>query len=522
MIDQLKIYFTRYKHELILAVLVLLSRVPFITKFLYSWDAVQLSLALDNFNILKHQPHPPGYILYVGLGKLLYLFSHNANSAYILLGILATIFLVIFFYRFILLLINDRLTAFFGSLLIIFNPFIWFFSQVAATYVFDALFSVIFAYLSVKIIRFSSLKYLYFFAFLLGLSGGFRQTIIFFFTPMFLLAVILLLIRRLISFKQAIKTILLLIGGILCWFVPLILLSGGIDNYLTAINWQLNHAASASFFIKTGNLSALGHNLKDVIKNIIMLIGGGFLSIIMLIKINRYKFSQILSKRKNFYTYFFITWLIPSLAVYVLIHFGNRGYLMTIASALIGLLVIWLSFIFQQKKNLFIFIIIISLIGLILFFTPSFYYSWPTLKNIDQNLSIYFEAVKKLDPKDAIIVTENNFYYHDPEKGWHLKPNNYFRHAEYYLPQYQVYEIFWDDNLYFKAYDRFSSPLVASNIIPVDKTVKHVIIITDIINQQFLHQYNIKTQPLSSNKWLYIIDFASQPQINYYHYTFKK
>ena len=38
---------------------------------LYNWDAVQFALALREFDVAKHQPHPPGYLLYVGLGRLL-------------------------------------------------------------------------------------------------------------------------------------------------------------------------------------------------------------------------------------------------------------------------------------------------------------------------------------------------------------------------------------------------------------------------------------------------------------------
>ena len=34
---------------------------------LYNWDAVQFALALREYATVEHQPHPPGYILYVAL-----------------------------------------------------------------------------------------------------------------------------------------------------------------------------------------------------------------------------------------------------------------------------------------------------------------------------------------------------------------------------------------------------------------------------------------------------------------------
>jgi hypothetical protein len=61
-----------------LGVLTVLSRLPFRTRMLYSWDAVQFAPALREYDVVKHQPHPPGYILYVGLGRLV---DHWATSA---------------------------------------------------------------------------------------------------------------------------------------------------------------------------------------------------------------------------------------------------------------------------------------------------------------------------------------------------------------------------------------------------------------------------------------------------------
>ena len=100
--------FKKYKTEILFFFLILISRIPFASKILYSWDAVQLSLALDNFNLQQHQPHPPGYILYVGLGKIFNLFFNNPNFSYVLISIIASFFTVLFFYYFIKLLFEDK------------------------------------------------------------------------------------------------------------------------------------------------------------------------------------------------------------------------------------------------------------------------------------------------------------------------------------------------------------------------------------------------------------------------------
>ena len=71
-----------------LGVLTLLSRWPYRARMLYNWDAVQFALALREFDVAKHQPHPPGYLLYVGLGRLLNIPLADPNLAYVALAML--------------------------------------------------------------------------------------------------------------------------------------------------------------------------------------------------------------------------------------------------------------------------------------------------------------------------------------------------------------------------------------------------------------------------------------------------
>jgi len=43
----------------------------FFPDYVFHWDEVQLTLALERFDLRSHQPHPPGYYLFVALGRLL-------------------------------------------------------------------------------------------------------------------------------------------------------------------------------------------------------------------------------------------------------------------------------------------------------------------------------------------------------------------------------------------------------------------------------------------------------------------
>ena len=52
-----------------LALATVLTRFPLRARLLPSWDAVQFALALREYDVVKHQPHPPGYILYVAAAR---------------------------------------------------------------------------------------------------------------------------------------------------------------------------------------------------------------------------------------------------------------------------------------------------------------------------------------------------------------------------------------------------------------------------------------------------------------------
>jgi hypothetical protein len=71
-----------------LAIVTLLSRWPYRARMLYNWDAVQFALALREFDVAKHQPHPPGYFLYVALARLLNASLGDPTLVYVALAML--------------------------------------------------------------------------------------------------------------------------------------------------------------------------------------------------------------------------------------------------------------------------------------------------------------------------------------------------------------------------------------------------------------------------------------------------
>ena len=50
-------------------------------EYVYHWDEVQLTLGLESFDPRSHQPHPPGYYLFIVFGRLLRPFVVEPESA---------------------------------------------------------------------------------------------------------------------------------------------------------------------------------------------------------------------------------------------------------------------------------------------------------------------------------------------------------------------------------------------------------------------------------------------------------
>ena len=79
--------------------LTLASRWPYRARLLPTWDAVQFALALDQFDVVRHQPHPPGYILYVALGRLVAVVLSDAAATLGTLAVAASVVAVLLLYR---------------------------------------------------------------------------------------------------------------------------------------------------------------------------------------------------------------------------------------------------------------------------------------------------------------------------------------------------------------------------------------------------------------------------------------
>ena len=84
---------------LAIAGLTLATRWPYRAALLPTWDAVQFALALERYDVVRHQPHPPGYILYVALGRLAEMVMGDPVAALGGLAMLASAVAVLLVYQ---------------------------------------------------------------------------------------------------------------------------------------------------------------------------------------------------------------------------------------------------------------------------------------------------------------------------------------------------------------------------------------------------------------------------------------
>lgn len=293
-------------------------RFPFQAEFLVNWDAVNYALGTNLFSLEHHQPHPPGYIGYIALGWLLNHLTADANMSFTLLstlsGALAPAALFLLAYRFM-----SRLYALLTGLAFGLSPVVWYYSEVALSYSLAMAMALFFLWTAYRARADNSTRSLYLATVLLILLGSVRQSGALFLIPLWLFVV------WSFSWSTLFRVGALLVAGNLAWLIPLFVLAGDPLAYLRASASLASLAvAPTSVFAQDG--FGILRNMAFVASGILAGVNAG-LVIIALSYLFRAKPLSVLSvwDRK-----FFLLWLVPSLATYVLIHTGQLGYVLLV------------------------------------------------------------------------------------------------------------------------------------------------------------------------------------------------
>jgi 4-amino-4-deoxy-L-arabinose transferase-like glycosyltransferase len=210
------------------ALAVVISRFAFRSHELYDLDSVNFALGMARFDPRVHQPHPPGYFLYICCGRLLGHFIHDPNLALVLLSIAASCGTIVFIYLLALRWFGQS-AARFAALLFLLSPLAWFHGIVALTYSVEAFFSALSGYLCWLVYR-GGHRWTPALGLVLGISAGVRPSSLLLLGPLFLLA----LFRAPVRQKATGLIVLALV--VAAWFLPMLLASGGARAYFYALD----------------------------------------------------------------------------------------------------------------------------------------------------------------------------------------------------------------------------------------------------------------------------------------------
>jgi hypothetical protein len=519
-----------------LAALTLLSRWPYRARMLYNWDAVQFALALREFDIAKHQPHPPGYLLYVGLGRLLNIPLADPNLAYVSLAMLfsaATTVTVYWLAR----TLYDRATAASAAALLAVSPLFWFYGSVGLTYAgeaFGASLVAVFAYGALR----GHTRFLYGGAVALGLAGGIRPSVL---VLLFPLSVGCALVGIRGARRLALASVLML-GAVLSWFLPLVWLTGGLDAYLRA-SAQLYGSVVLPTSVLGGSLNVTLAQARYVLASVIVGLGPLALATFAL---------PLYARRAGWgrQEWFLVAWIVPPAVFYTLVHFGQAGYVLTFLPGLVILLsrvlveVVAAGSERLRRPNWRWGLTAAALLPLCLVSTGFFVSARPVPRHFDNRtgdawiwrakdeahdwimsrtaaalreheavIRTYIETIRAVyDPADTAMLTEVG------------NPRSYpwLRHAMFYLPEYAIYQVQLGEELphgFYAPQSAATMILTPGSTVTIPRRVRRLVWFVDHWDPAVARPRGLQEIPLPYGRFLYVLPLG-RGRAQYAGYTF--
>jgi hypothetical protein len=314
-----------------LAALVLVTRWPIRSHYLFSWDAANFAAALDDFNVAFHHPHPPGYPLYIGAAWLLRPLVGGANASFVALSLAASVGAVV-----LLLGLSWRLygphIALLGTTLFAASPNFWGHGAVAYSYPFLALGATLVAWCAAET-RWGGRDMVLAGAAALGVAGGFRPDLVVFLLPVWVYGSFPLGWRRL---GGGVAVMAVVVAG---WLGPTVALSGGWGVYLATSSAYARAWAVPTDAGWTALVVGIAANVGLLAAFAARSLGPVWLGLLVF-GVGRLFAPRALAADRR--TWLLLLWLMPALSFYALVHIGNLGYLLSVlpACAMAGALAI--------------------------------------------------------------------------------------------------------------------------------------------------------------------------------------
>ena len=507
---------------LAIASLTLATRWPYRGRLLPTWDAVQFALALEQYDVVRHQPHPPGYILYVVLGRLFGVVLGDPASTLGGLAIAASAVAILLLYR-LGWQLYDRRTATLAALGLAASPLFWAYGVVGLPYTAEAALTTGIA-VGAWAMRQGSGRALVCSAVLLGLAGGVRQSMLLTLSPLWL-GMAWLGFRRPGPVLAGFGLVLVTTAT---WLGPMLWLTGP-DRYLAASVELYGSTVHATTLLAGGwtrNLVGLGEAL---------LVGVGAFLPVLAWQLRRAP-TRLLQGGDR--AVFLALWTLPALAVYALVHLGQHGYLLTVLPGCYLVVARGLTELAQWGRGVrapaawrgvLAGVVLVGAMGAhVAFFVaagpvdapvPAVDASWRArtmselralyrfrlwshtaagLREQEAVIADYVAAVRReFDPRDTVLVAELG------------NPRSYpwFRHVMYYLPEYAAYHLRLGEPYpgYLASRELSTMAAVAERRVPLPVTTRRLVWIVDEWHPGLPQPAALVVRPLSHGRALYVL-----------------
>ncbi len=520
-----------------LAVVTLLSRWPYRARMPYNWDAVQFALALHEFDIAKHQPHPPGYLLYVALGRLINARLGDPTLAYVALAMLFSASTTLVVYS-LGRRLYDRATAVAAASLLAVSPLFWFYGSVGLTYAGEAFAASAVAWFAYGTLT-GSVRHLYWGALALGLTGGIRQSVLLLLLPLWLGCAVLGVRSR----RRLVLAGFILVASVLAWLVPMMWLTGGPRAYIAA-STQLYGSMLLPTSVFGGSLDVTLSQLRYLLES--TLVGLGPLGLVALAL-------PAYARRVGWRTpeWFLTVWTLPPAIFYTLVHFGQAGYVLTFLPALVLLLsrvLVWAVAAGSQRlrrPNWRWALTAAAVLPLLLINTGFFvsarplprefnnragdtwawrardeFHDWimsrtaAALREHEAVIRTYVETIRAVyDPSDTALVTELG------------NPRSYpwLRHAMFYMPEYPIYQVQVGElPLGFYAPQSAATMILTRGArIVLPSTTRQLVWFVDHWDPAMTRPDGLREIELPYGRYLYVLPLTRKPA-EYAGYTFER
>jgi len=304
------------------------------TSVVYNWDSVHYLLAQDRYDILEHQPHPPGSYYYILLARAARLLTSDPHNALLLLGALFGAALVP-----ILFLLGQELggkrAGWLAAAIGASAPLFWFYGSVGLNYGPAGTLAALLALGCVRLCRGSSLRSAAVLAgAAFGALGGFRPFDAAFLAPAFLWA-LATAFRR----DRAAATCGLAVAGAvsLGWLIPNVLNTGGLGAYLASLRAQDQLFQRSSVFIAgwpAWNDAVFTHR-----RCLESALGAGWLPLIAAGALALWRRGGRSDARRSTpgaLTILGLLIVLPAFTFYLLGHFNSPGYALTYSGFLVA------------------------------------------------------------------------------------------------------------------------------------------------------------------------------------------